>query len=237
MGDDEVDVLPSGQGTQAGIQVGQQQVQPLHRLTGLVGSRAVAVTAAVGFVKIEHDELRPAVLGQRQQALHLVEAFVVGQQGFLGIVVVVVGILPPDGHIGTGPIDHAHPDALPAGRQPDRLAAVERAVLARRRVADAEGAARSHVIEAVGDDAVMVGYQARGQRIVVGERFRGERGTHHRADATAAQGVEKRRVVHLRIVPAEAVERHDDRRMPAGIQAEGDKQEYKQYKLSHGAKI
>ena len=209
----------------------------LDGTTGLMRGRTINVPAIIGFFEVDHDKLRTQAVGLRQQPFGFVEALFKGQQGLLGIVLIIVGILSSDGYIGTGPIDYTHLDALPASRQPDGLAAVERAILARHLVSDAEGAARGYVVKLVGDDAVMVGHQARGQRVVVGERFRGERRAHHRANTATTQGVEKRRVVHLRIVPAEAVERHDDRRMPAGIQAEGDKQEYKQYKLSHDASI
>ena len=133
--------------------------------------RTINVPAIIGFFEVNHDKLRTQAVGQRQQPFGFVEALFKGQQGLLGIVLIIIGILPPDGYIGTGPIDYTHLDTLPASCQPDGLAAVERTILTRHLVTDTKSAARGYVVKLVGDDAVMVGDEAGGQRVVVGERF------------------------------------------------------------------
>ena len=91
--DDEIDVPTSGQGTQPSIKTGQQRVQFLDGTTGLVGSRTINVPAIIGFFEVDHDKLRTQAVGQRQQPFGFVEALFKGQQGLLGIVLIIVGIL------------------------------------------------------------------------------------------------------------------------------------------------
>ena len=184
-------------------------------------------------LEIRHHQPRPLALGQLHQPFYLGHARRERQARRLVVVVPVVGVLAIYGHVRARPVHYAHLYALPLGRQPYGLAAVKRAVLARGGVADAERAARGRVVKAVGYYAVAVGHEAGGQRIVVGERLRRERRAHHRAYALAPQRVEERRVVHQRIVPAEAVERYEYRVMPSGHGVDCRHEQQQEYRFSH----
>ena len=179
--------------------------------------RSEGVSAVVGFVEVSHDELRTLVGRHLQHLLNLRHSLHIRQQRLLGIAVPVVGIFALDSHVGARPVDHAHALALTFCGEPYRVAApVGRVVLV---LAQSEGGVGSLVVEHVGDDAVVVGHEASGERVVVGEGRRGKRGLHHSLHAVVSELVEERRVVHLRIVPAATVERDYHNTMFAGKRA------------------
>ena len=168
--------------------------------------------AVVGFLKVGHNQMGALFLGQAEQPHYLIGPLREGEQRLVHVVFPVVGISSLDGHVTAHPIDRGGCHALPLGREPDGVTTVILRVAAGIILAQRVNLARGADFELVRNDAVVVGIEARGQGVVVGERLAGKGRHHHRLDTMLNKKLlEKRGIVGLGVIPTKTVERYDDR--------------------------
>ena len=165
----EVDFVADGKLLNAFVEVADQLVDFHHRYTCLLGLRAVNVAVVVGLLEIGHDELRPFSLGTSELLQDAVDALAESEAWLLVIVEILVWILALHSHIRTRPVEDSCAQTLTLGSQPDGLTAVVARIVLDFSVAQREFLACGTVDELVADDAVVVGIETGGQRVMVGE--------------------------------------------------------------------
>ena len=182
-----------------------------HRGAGFGRVRAEAVAGVIDLTEVECDEVRTLGLGERQPLHDLIDARLVGY----GVVIVQVVARPLAGDLclRAGPEEAGCAHALLLCQRPERHTAIPGAIGYCLRIVEGVALLARGVIEAHGDDAVMLRVEAGHQRVVIGKGDGGIRRQHaiRRAGAGFGDGVEVGRAVELRVVVAEAVERdqHD----------------------------
>ncbi|MBQ1585116.1 MAG: peptidylprolyl isomerase [Muribaculaceae bacterium] len=233
--DDEVDLAGNGQQLNAGPHLAQQQVHVLHGTARHAVHRAVVVTTAVRLFKIGHHQVGALVLGQAEQPDDFIDA--AGIINLLGLIVQPIGgMLALNGHVTAHPKDCCRFHALVLGSEPHGVSPVIIALAAGVLVAQRELHTAFTIPKSVGDDAVVVRSEARGQRVMVGERLAGERRLHHGFDALARQLLHERHVIGVQVVPTQSVQRDNHRVIVASCRPSLQRQHgHQQYKINQSS--